>query len=161
MQIVRMKRDTVRIFGGCAGGTALSFHYAWSLRQLPRFLVLPAQPPDILTVKVISFPDCSRKFVALRKCMCWKKFLNSVNTESRDNSVSTDLEIWVRFPAGVLIFSLATHPVCSGAYPVSYPIYRGVLSYGWKWSNCVADHYFQWRPTLRMHGALPPLPHTS
>jgi hypothetical protein len=53
---------TMRIFGGCAGGTPRLFHYARSLRRLPRFLVLTAQPPDVVTVLVLK----RKKFIADR-----------------------------------------------------------------------------------------------
>jgi hypothetical protein len=44
-----------RITGGCAGSTALPFRCSLSLRPLPRFLVLAAQPPNILTVLSYTF----------------------------------------------------------------------------------------------------------
>jgi hypothetical protein len=40
---------TMKIFGRSVGGTAPSFPYARSLRLLQLFLVLAAQPPNILT----------------------------------------------------------------------------------------------------------------
>jgi hypothetical protein len=42
----------VKIFGGCGGGTAWPFRYARLLRRMPLFLVLAAQPPNILTTRV-------------------------------------------------------------------------------------------------------------
>jgi hypothetical protein len=53
----------VGIFGGgCVDGTARPFRYARSLRQLPGFLVLTAQPLNILSVfRIQTFGNDGKK----------------------------------------------------------------------------------------------------
>jgi hypothetical protein len=56
----------VRIFGGCAGGKAQSFRDARSLRQLPCFLVLAAQLPNIFTLLTVSVSELLRTVRGMR-----------------------------------------------------------------------------------------------
>jgi hypothetical protein len=44
----------VRTFGGCAGDREQLFSYARSLRRLPLYLVLAAQPPNNLNAQILK-----------------------------------------------------------------------------------------------------------